>query len=138
MASFAINSATASNALQSAGTAKAAGAQTETTTKAPATLQPDTVKLSAAAQAKMMHRAGQSPSLIAATLGTNIASVDGYLNIKVPVQAAQAPVAAPAEKEAEAAPAPSAQPSTTTKAPEPAATTAPEAESGSVAVAAKR
>ncbi len=61
----------------------------------------DTVKLSSVAQARMMHRAGQSASLIAATLGTSVAAVDGYLNIKVAAQAAPAQAAAP-EQGAEA------------------------------------
>jgi hypothetical protein len=117
MASIAISSATPAYATPAAANAKAAPAQAETTEKTPAVLKPDTVKLSSAAQAKMMHRAGQSPSLIAATLGTNVATVDGYLNIKMAVQAA-----------ATAAPAPAAQPAPTGKAtpaaPTPSATSA--------------
>jgi hypothetical protein len=46
------------------------------------------VVLSIAAQAKMMHRQGLSASVIAASLGTNVASIDGYLNIKVAAQIA--------------------------------------------------
>jgi hypothetical protein len=87
------------------------------------------VHLSAAAQAKMMHRSGQSPALIASALGTSVASVDGYLGIKVAAQVAvtpaatAAPEAAPAVKaapeaaeqpEAPAAPVASPQPSVPT------------------------
>jgi hypothetical protein len=95
MASMAISGINSSNATQSLPTVKTTSAQTETTEKAPAVLKPDTVKLSTAAQAKMMHRAGQSPALIAASLGTNVAAVDGYLNIKVAAQAAATPTQAP-------------------------------------------
>jgi hypothetical protein len=87
MASMGISSATQSNAMQSLPSAKAAPAQTSTNEKVPATLKPDTVRLSSAAQAKMMHRSGVSPALIAASLGTNVAVIDGYLNIKVAVPA---------------------------------------------------
>jgi hypothetical protein len=38
----------------------------------------------------MMHRQGLSASVIAASLGTSVASIDGYLNIKVATQAAAA------------------------------------------------
>src|ERR1035441_5945921 len=96
MASMAISGASLLNATQSLPIVKTAPAQSETTENAPATLKPDTVKLSPAAQAKMMHRAGQSPALIAATLGTNVAAIDGYLNIKVAVQATATPTPAPA------------------------------------------
>jgi hypothetical protein len=44
----------------------------------------------------MMHKAGQSPALIAATLGTNVASVDGYLGIKVAMRVVTTPVPAAA------------------------------------------
>jgi|GEM_PF-2486411 len=111
MASMGISSNTQSDAVQSLPTAKAAPAQTSTTEKAPATLEPDTVKLSPAAQAKMMHRAGQSPALIAASLGTDLAAVDGYLNITVVPQATTTP--APAQ-EAQAEPAPQAAPAAQT------------------------
>ena len=113
MASIAISNVSSSNAMQSLPTANSAPAQPATAEKVPATLHPDTVKLSLAAQAKMMHQAGQSPALIAATLGTNVASVDGYLNIKVAAPAAATPAPAPAaqpEPATEAAPAPQAKP----------------------------
>lgn len=118
MASMAISGSTPAQPLP---IVKAAPAMAEPAVKA--TLQPDTVKLSVAAQAKMMHRAGQSASLIAATLGTDVKSVDGYLNIKVASQAAATP--APAQEEhsapaAQAAPAEQAKPATTAPSPMPA------------------
>ena len=89
MASLAISSATQSNEVPGAPGAKAASQPVHTASKA--VLQPDTVRLSPAAQARMMHRAGQSLSLIAATLGTSVASVDGYLGITVAKAAAPVP-----------------------------------------------
>lgn len=77
-----------SNAAQVAPTAKAAPAAS-TEQASSATLKEDTVKLSVAAQAKLMHQQGKSPALIAASLGVKVAAVDGYLGIK-----AAAPVAA--------------------------------------------
>jgi hypothetical protein len=79
-----------SGAAQIASTGRTASAQTAPTTttdQANNSLKDDTVKLSVAAQAKMMHKEGLSASVIAASLGTDIASVDGYLNIKVATQA---------------------------------------------------
>lgn len=137
MASIAIGSATPSNAVQPVATAKAALAPAQTTAKAPAVLKPDTVKLSPAAQARMMHRAGQSPSLIATTLGTNIRAVDGYLNIKVAVQAAPAPAAPAEEAEPTAQPGSKTQPQPAAQAAAPAPTTAPEAEGEAEGAAAK-
>jgi hypothetical protein len=94
MASIAIPSAGQPRAPQGVVIAKAAP-QAAATTARPV-LQPDTVKLSAAAQARIMRQAGQSPALIAATLGTNVSSVDGYLGITVAKQAATPmPAAAP-------------------------------------------
>jgi hypothetical protein len=118
MASIAISNASPSNAMQSLPTAKAAPVQTATTEKAPATLKPDTVKFSPAALARMMHRAGQSTALIAASLGTNVATVNGYLNIKVAAQAAATPTqAAAAQPEPAAQPAPAEQAKPATPAP---------------------
>lgn len=93
MSSIALSSTISnlSNASQAAATDKAAStrtASTATTTQASGSLKDDTVKLSIAAQAKMMHRQGLSASVIAASLGTNVASIDGYLNIKVATQTA--------------------------------------------------
>lgn len=99
---IAISAATPSSATQAAPAAKAP--QAESIAKPSARLQPDTVKLSPAAQAKMMHRAGQSLALIAATLGTDVGSINGYLGIKVAAQ----PPTMPADTLAPSA-APSAQ-----------------------------
>jgi hypothetical protein len=121
MASMPISNLTPSHATQTVPTVKAAQAQPEPAARA-AGSQPDTVKLSVAAQAKMMYRDGQSASLIAATLGTDVKSVDSYLNIEVASQAAATPApapgghsapaaqAAPAEQAKPAAPAPSPTP----------------------------
>ena len=103
MASIAISSATPPNAAQSPAQTRTSQVQPETTVTAEASLRPDTVRLSPAAQAKMMHRAGQSPALIAATLGTNVVAVDGYLNIKVAAQPSVTPAPAPAETDEPAA-----------------------------------
>lgn len=103
MASIAITGVTPPSATQSIGTVNVAQEPVQAATSLPKTLQPDTVTLSVAAQAKMMHRAGQSPSLIAATLGTNVAAVDGYLNIKVAPQPAATPALPSAEQAAPAA-----------------------------------
>ena len=129
MASIAISSANPFSAPQPAVTSKAAPEQAEPEAKAPPRRQPDTVKLSAAAQAEMMYRAGQSPALIAATLGTNIVAVDGYLYIKVAAQASATPTATLSEGKEVAATA--AQRAAT--APE----AAPEAEAKAPVVAAK-
>jgi hypothetical protein len=53
------------------------------TTQAATTSQGDTVKISAAAQARILHQAGQSVANIAASLGTNAKTVDDYLGITV-------------------------------------------------------
>lgn len=82
-----------SSAAQITSTGKTASTQaasTASTDQASGNLKEDTVKLSVAAQAKMMHRQGLSASVIAASLGTNVASIDGYLNIKVATQAVAA------------------------------------------------
>jgi hypothetical protein len=118
MASFAISGTTPSNETQAVSSAKAAPAQAEPTAKT-ASLQPDTVKLSAAAQAKMMHRQGQSAALIAATLGTDIKSVDGYLGIKIATPTAATLTAAASEPTETATK--TATPTATTAAPTPAA-----------------
>ncbi len=108
MASIAISSTMPSSANQDVAAVKTAPQPDRVTTKASAVLQPDTVKLSAAAQARMMHKAGQSPALIAATLGRNVVSVDGYLGIKAAKQVVTTPVPAAAQ---------SAQPESTPAAP---------------------
>ncbi len=61
---------------------------------AAATLKPDTVKLSPAAQVRLLHRQGLSIAGIAASLGTNVTTIDSYLNVTAPKATANAPVAA--------------------------------------------
>ena len=68
-------------------TASTQAASTGQTDQASGNLKEDTVKLSVAGQAKQMHQQGLSASVIAANLGTSVADVDGYLNIKVAAQA---------------------------------------------------
>jgi len=94
-----------SNASQPGTTAKAAPAGS-TDSASGATLKEDTVKLSLAAQATSMHRQGQSPKLIAANLGTNVATINGYLGTMV---AAPTPAEPVASKTPEVEPAQAAQ-----------------------------
>lgn len=97
-----------SHAAQTTSIAKTASAnETSTATTSPANggLKEDTVKLSLAAQAKLMHKQGQSASVIAASLGTSVASVDGYLNIKVATQASATTTVSAASTEAASTPA---------------------------------
>jgi hypothetical protein len=75
------NSSHASQAVTIATIAPVAPAAT---VKSTSTLEPDTVKLSPAAQAKLLHREGLSVSRIATSLGTNVSAIDKYLNIAVP------------------------------------------------------
>jgi response regulator of citrate/malate metabolism len=89
---------------------KTAVVQTEqpasTTGTAPATT--DTVQISAAAQAKILHQAGQSVNSIASALGTSVSTVDSYLGITVSVSVPL--VAAPVAKSAPAATTPATAP----------------------------
>jgi hypothetical protein len=97
MASIAIPSSAPSSVTPAAASARVAPAQSETSAKPAPVLREDTVKLSPASQARLLHREGQSVAVIAASLGTNVSSIDGYLNIKAAVAAspeAAAPVAA--------------------------------------------
>jgi DNA-binding NarL/FixJ family response regulator len=55
--------------------------QTERTTEAAANSAQDTVKISDSAQAKLLHRQGESVKSIAAALGTTTKTVDNYLGI---------------------------------------------------------
>jgi hypothetical protein len=55
--------------------------QTGAATKAATDSQEDTVKLSTAAQAKLLYKQGQSVSAIASSLGTTAKEVDDYLGI---------------------------------------------------------
>ena len=105
MASMAISGADASSATQTIAASAPVAAQSQPATKAPAVLKPDSVKLSAAGQARSMYQQGQTVALIANTLGTDVASVDNYLNITVAVAATPVPTAhaAPAAATAPAA-----------------------------------
>jgi hypothetical protein len=137
MASMAISGADASSATQTIAASAPVAAQSQPATKAPAVLKPDSVKLSAAGQARSMYQQGQTVALIANTLGTDVASVDSYLNITVavaatPVSAAHAaPAAAQAPVATKDAAAPTAQAPATAQA----VNTAPAATTG-VAMAA--
>jgi hypothetical protein len=103
MASISFSVFTPSNVTQMAATARTGPAQAE----AAAIPEEDTVKLSASAQAETMHQAGQSISSIASSLGTSVSAVDSYLGITVavavPLTAAPAVHAAPAQKVTSAA-----------------------------------
>ena len=99
MSSIGITSALSnlSKAGQAASTAKTAPeAPTARSAQTSATLKPDSVKLSVAGQAKLLHQEGKSPGLIASSLGIKVADVDGYLGIRVaaPVAATPAPTEA--------------------------------------------
>jgi len=86
MSSIAIFDATSnSNSSTSTTQAVQVGAKQEvtTTTRAAATSKEDTVTLSAAAQAKILHQSGQSVASIASSLGTDTKTVDDYLGITV-------------------------------------------------------
>ncbi len=89
---------------------------TGTPVQTSATLKTDSVKLSMAGQAKLLHQQGKSPALIASSLGVKVADVDGYLGIKVAAQVAVTPL----PSEASAKPASPSQPvaDTPTHAPE--------------------
>lgn len=99
MSSIGVTSALG-NVPQAASTAKAAP---EASAAAPAQTSPtfkqDTVKLSMAGQARLLHQQGKSPGLIASSLGIKVADVDGYLGIKVaaPVAVTPAPSGASTE-----------------------------------------
>jgi hypothetical protein len=85
MSSIAIFDAT-SNSNNVYGTTQATpvGAKQEVTRTTPAaTTSKDTVTLSAAAQAKVLHQSGQSVASIASSLGTDTKTVDEYLGITV-------------------------------------------------------
>jgi hypothetical protein len=61
---------------------KTTAVQTEQPTKTSTTADTkDTVQISAAAQAKILHQAGQSVNSIASALGTDTKTVDDYLGI---------------------------------------------------------
>jgi hypothetical protein len=55
--------------------------QSTTTTQAASTSQEDTVKISTAAQAKMLYKQGEGVSTIASALGTDTKTVNSLLGI---------------------------------------------------------
>ncbi|HUD74616.1 MAG TPA: hypothetical protein VMQ76_06040 [Terracidiphilus sp.] len=88
MSSIAIFDATSnSNSVYNTTQATSADAAQQTTTKitTPAATgsNGDTVTLSAAAQARVLHQSGQSIASIASALGTDTKTVDSYLGITV-------------------------------------------------------
>jgi hypothetical protein len=67
-------------------TAKTAAVQVEQTAPAATPSAPqDTVKISDAAQARLLHQAGESVNSIASALGTDSKTVDSYLGITTQV-----------------------------------------------------
>ncbi|HEV2485527.1 MAG TPA: hypothetical protein VGT08_08340 [Terracidiphilus sp.] len=83
-----INTATAATQIRPAAVVGAGVAAVEPE----ATLKSDTVKLSLAANIKLLHHQGMSPSGIAARLGLSVKLVDGY----IPGSTSTAATAAPA------------------------------------------
>jgi len=77
--------ATSASAVQQATTPT-----TSTPTPAATTSKGDTVTLSAAAQARVLHQSGQSIASIASALGTDTKTVDSYLGITVTAAVNQA------------------------------------------------
>jgi hypothetical protein len=73
-------SATASYSASGSSTSATSTTSTETQA-ATAQQQEETVKLSSAAQAKLLHQQGQSVTAIAASLGTTTKQVNDYLGI---------------------------------------------------------
>ena len=63
------------------GPAKANRATLAATKKSPLPPKRDTVHLSAKAQAKAFKQQGETPAQIAASMNTNVKTVDGYLGI---------------------------------------------------------
>jgi hypothetical protein len=111
MSSFAISTAIPPNVTQVAATARTGPAQATSSTIA----APDyTVKLSAGAQAEMMHQSGQSVASIASSMGTNVDTVDGYLGIVVAVAV---PLSAAHNAPAAKAPLPAVPPAATANVP---------------------
>ena len=102
MSSFAVSGITSSNVPEVAATVRTAPVQAQA---AASSMPEDTVKLSAAAQAKLLYKQGESVSSIASSLGTSVSAVDSYLGITVAIPVATASVAhaAPAAATASAA-----------------------------------
>lgn len=80
--SFPTTASNMPNRTQVDSAAKTAVVQTEQPTKTTATTaSDDSVQISAAAQAKLLHQSGQSVTSIASALGTDTKTVDDYLGI---------------------------------------------------------
>jgi len=73
--------------------------------QAPPAFPEDTVTLSAAAQAQMMHQSGQSVSSIASSLGTSVSTVDSYLGITAATVSSQVAISTAEASTPKAAPA---------------------------------
>jgi hypothetical protein len=83
MATVSFINATDSSYDTAQATATSATHDPTKTTQPATTSQGETVKISAAAQARMLRQEGQSVANIAASLGTNTKTVDDYLGITV-------------------------------------------------------
>ncbi len=101
------NAASTANQIRSTGAAKAAAPSLQPQS----TLKDDTVKLSLAANIKLMHHQGLSPSIIASRLGVSVKQVDTYIP---GLQQAAAAAVAPASSNPETS-APAALPTPATK-----------------------
>jgi hypothetical protein len=77
------NTNSLSNAAMAIPTDATQQATTPTPTPVATTSKGDTVTLSAAAQARVLHQSGQSVASIASALGTDTKTVDSYLGIAV-------------------------------------------------------
>lgn len=85
--SYSASQLTATTAGTTAQTTTAQTATTQTTTtQTTAAQEQDDVKLSAAAQAKLLHQQGQSVQVIASSLGATVKQVDDYLGITLQEQ----------------------------------------------------
>lgn len=83
MAAFPVNSVTAALSTDTWLSNQVATTRPPTQTAATESTQHDTVTLSPTAEALQLYRDGESVTAIAATLGANIASVDGYLDLPI-------------------------------------------------------
>jgi hypothetical protein len=88
-----ISSATETYQTSQQSTGKSTAATTATAQTSSADTD-DTVKLSAKAQAKLLHTQGQSIQSIASSLGITVKDVDGYLGISTQQALQQALAAA--------------------------------------------
>ena len=102
--SISVSGVTSTSLVSSAPVGQAFIKQLRTASIAGSSRIEDTVQISAAAQATLMHQSGQSVESIASSLGTGAATVDSYLgvagadNLPAPVSpTAHAASARPAE-----------------------------------------